>query len=261
MVPCYELFRAVTAIDLADTTNYQLWLKSVGPTGSGKTLLARTLAKILKVPFSMSDATPFTQAGYVGEDVDVVIQRLLAAADYDVKRAEMGIVFIDEIDKIARRSTAPGLMGKDVSGEGVQQALLKILEGTVVNVTDKTGASAAAAGRLHSTGRNAANRTSNFNVPYSRTPGGGALGPGVGGAPGPVGGKGEVFAVDTSNILFILSGAFIGLEKIIEERVNKGVCHHIELFSVFHMLTCHYLRGMIFFFLYSPSGLRRPCAV
>ncbi|KAJ2819149.1 ATP-binding protein, partial [Coemansia erecta] len=110
----------------------------LGPTGSGKTLLAKTLAQVLDVPFSVSDATPLTQAGYVGEDVEVVIQRLLQSCDYDVARAEQGIIFIDEIDKIARKPDSFS-MSKDVSGEGVQQGLLRMLEGTVVTVTDKTG--------------------------------------------------------------------------------------------------------------------------
>ncbi|KAI9245746.1 P-loop containing nucleoside triphosphate hydrolase protein [Sporodiniella umbellata] len=157
----------------------------IGPTGSGKTLLARTLAQVLQVPFSMSDATPFTQAGYVGEDVELVIHRLLQSCDFDVQKAESGIVFIDEIDKISRRSDSHGA-SRDVSGEGVQQSLLRMLEGTTINITDKSN---------HS--------------PSRRGPPTGAN-------------KGETYSVDTSNILFILSGAFVGLEKIVEDRMAKG---------------------------------------
>ncbi|KAG0191100.1 hypothetical protein DFQ28_000998 [Apophysomyces sp. BC1034] len=166
----------------------------IGPTGSGKTLLARTLAQVLQVPFSMSDATPFTQAGYVGEDVELVIQRLLQACDYDVKKAETGIVFIDEIDKISRRSDSHSA-SKDVSGEGVQQSLLRMLEGTVVNVTDKSGAGS----------------SQNKRGPSASSFGGGQAG-----------GKSETYSVDTSNILFILSGAFIGIEKTVQNRLARG---------------------------------------
>ncbi|KAK8169651.1 P-loop containing nucleoside triphosphate hydrolase protein [Phyllosticta citrichinensis] len=181
-----------------------------GPSGVGKTLMAKTLARVLAVPFSMSDCTPFTQAGYIGEDADVCVQRLLAAANYDVEAAERGIIVLDEIDKIA---TARVSHGKDVSGEGVQQALLKIIEGTTLQIQAKTERGAASGPK--SSGGHPSGYTYS---PPGGTGGGGAGGMNTGQSPP----RSEVFNVRTDNILFICAGAFNGLSKIVLDRISKG---------------------------------------
>ena len=178
----------------------------LGPSGVGKTLMAKTLARVLEVPFSMSDCTPFTQAGYIGEDAEVCVQRLLAAANYDVARAERGIICLDEIDKIA---TAKVSHGKDVSGEGVQQALLKIIEGTTLQVQAK---------QERNSGRDAPRGPGGQGYPTNSPLSGGNMGQQNSSG----GQKGEVYNVKTDNILFICAGAFNGLHKMVLDRISKG---------------------------------------
>lgn len=191
--------------ELVDTSPLQLDKSNIlllGPSGVGKTLMAKTLARVLAVPFSISDCTPFTQAGYIGEDAETCVHRLLAAANYDVEQAERGIIVLDEIDKIAAAKVSHG---KDVGGEGVQQALLKIIEGTTIQVQAKPEKNPRTTSPPNSYPSNSPLSNTPF-PPHSNNPVA----------------KGEVYNVRTDNILFVFTGAFVNLHKVIMDRLSRG---------------------------------------
>ncbi|KAJ5132993.1 ATP-dependent Clp protease ATP-binding subunit clpX-like [Penicillium atrosanguineum] len=207
-LPSTPKSRQATPLDqteLVDTSPLQLDKSNIlllGPSGVGKTLMAKTLARVLSVPFSISDCTPFTQAGYIGEDAETCVHRLLAAANYDVEQAERGIIVLDEVDKIAAAKVSHG---KDVGGEGVQQALLKIIEGTTIQVQAKNEKNP----RSNSPPNSYPSNSPLGNTPFQPHNNNAAA-------------KGEVYNVRTDNILFVFSGAFVGLQKVVMDRISRG---------------------------------------